>query len=45
MLHSVERLTCNLSTIPRTSKAVGGAGLRVLGDTIDPYDPAVVRAT
>jgi TrmH family RNA methyltransferase len=35
----------NLGTILRTSDAVGGAGLILLGDTTDPYDPATVRAT
>lgn len=35
----------NLGTILRTSDAVGGAGLRLLGDAVDPYDPGTVRAT
>jgi RNA methyltransferase, TrmH family len=35
----------NLGTILRTMDAVGGAGLILLGDSIDPYDPVVVRAT
>jgi RNA methyltransferase, TrmH family len=35
----------NLGSILRTSDAVGGAGLIVLGKSIDPYDPATVRAT
>ena len=35
----------NLGTILRTSEAVGGAGLILLGDAADPYDPATVRAT
>jgi RNA methyltransferase, TrmH family len=35
----------NLGTILRTMDAVGGAGLILLGDAIDPYDPVVVRAT
>jgi TrmH family RNA methyltransferase len=35
----------NLGTILRTSEAVGGAGLILLGDAADPYDPASVRAT
>ncbi|HET8839843.1 MAG TPA: RNA methyltransferase [Ktedonobacteraceae bacterium] len=35
----------NLGTILRTSDAVGGAGLMLLGDTTDPYDPGTVRAT
>src|SRR5579883_2901559 len=35
----------NLGTILRTSDAVGGAGLILLGQATDPYDPATVRAT
>lgn len=35
----------NLGTILRTSEAVGGAGLILLGDAVDPYDPVVVRST
>jgi TrmH family RNA methyltransferase len=35
----------NLGTILRTSEAVGGAGIILLGDAVDPYDPAAVRAT
>ena len=35
----------NLGTILRTSDAVGGAGLIVLDDMTDPYDPGTVRAT
>jgi TrmH family RNA methyltransferase len=35
----------NLGTILRTSDAVGGAGLILLGDAVDPHDPAAVRAT
>ncbi len=35
----------NLGTIMRTAAAVGSAGLFVLGNQVDPYDPAVVRAT
>lgn len=35
----------NLGTILRTSDAVGSAGLIVLGDATDPYDPGTVRAT
>lgn len=35
----------NLGTILRTAAAVGSAGLFVLGNQVDPYDPAVVRAT
>lgn len=35
----------NLGTLIRTAEAVGAAGLILLGDTADPYDPACVRAT
>jgi len=35
----------NLGTILRTSDAVGGAGLLLLGSATDPYDPGTVRAT
>ncbi|HWE64483.1 MAG TPA: RNA methyltransferase [Chloroflexota bacterium] len=35
----------NLGTILRTADAVGGAGLIVLGDAIDPHDPTTVRAS
>ena len=35
----------NLGTVLRTSDAVGGAGLILLGNEVDPYDPAAVRAT
>ena len=35
----------NLGTILRTSDAVGGAGLMLLGNETDPYDPGTVRAT
>lgn len=35
----------NLGTILRTSDAVGGAGLLLLGNAVDPYDPGTVRAT
>jgi TrmH family RNA methyltransferase len=39
------RSTGNLGTILRASDAVGGAGLILLGESTDPYDPRVVRAT
>jgi len=39
------RSTGNLGTIFRTAEAVGAPGVFCIGDTIDPYDPAVVRAT
>ncbi|HLZ58973.1 MAG TPA: RNA methyltransferase [Ktedonosporobacter sp.] len=43
--HQFVRLPGNLGSILRTSEAVGGAGVILLDDTTDPYDPAVVRAT
>ena len=35
----------NLGTILRTSEAIGGSGLILLGGAVDPYDPATVRAS
>jgi RNA methyltransferase, TrmH family len=35
----------NLGTLIRTSEAVGGAGLILLGNQIDPYAPDVMRAS
>lgn len=35
----------NLGTILRASDAIGGAGLVLLGESTDPYDPGTVRAT
>jgi TrmH family RNA methyltransferase len=35
----------NLGTILRTADAVGVAGVIVLGDATDPYDPAALRAS
>jgi TrmH family RNA methyltransferase len=35
----------NLGSMLRTSEAVGGAGIILLGPATDPYDPATVRAT
>ena len=35
----------NFGTLLRTSAATGAAGFIILGDNIDPFDPAVVRAT
>jgi TrmH family RNA methyltransferase len=35
----------NLGTLIRTSEAVGGAGFILVGDRIDPFDPAAVRAS
>lgn len=43
--HSLVRSPGNLGTILRTSEAVGGAGVILLDDNTDPYDPSVVRAT
>lgn len=35
----------NLGTLMRTSAAVGGAGLILIGNQIDPFDPDVMRAS
>ena len=35
----------NIGTILRTSDAVGGAGLLLLGQCADPYDPSALRAS
>lgn len=35
----------NLGTILRTSEAVGGDGVLLIGKTTDPYDPGAVRAS
>jgi RNA methyltransferase, TrmH family len=35
----------NLGTIIRTTDAVGGAGVILIGDTTDPYAPSSVKAT
>ena len=35
----------NLGTILRTSEAVGGSGVILIGETVDPYDPTTVRAS
>jgi TrmH family RNA methyltransferase len=35
----------NLGTIIRTASAVGAAGLILIGDSADPYDPAAVKAS
>lgn len=35
----------NFGTLLRTSAATGAAGFILLGDSIDPFDPAVVRAS
>ncbi len=44
MLEAV-RSPGNLGTLVRTSEAVGGAGFILVGPRIDPFDPAVVRAS
>jgi RNA methyltransferase, TrmH family len=35
----------NLGTLIRTSAATGATGFILLGDSIDPFDPSVIRAT
>jgi TrmH family RNA methyltransferase len=35
----------NLGTLVRTSEAIGGAGFILLGRSVDPYEPVVVRAS
>ena len=35
----------NFGTLVRTSAATAGTGFILLGDSVDPFDPAVVRAT
>ena len=35
----------NLGTILRTGEAIGASGLLLIGEAVDPYDPACVRAT
>lgn len=35
----------NIGTILRTSDAVGGAGIFLLGNSADPYDPGTLRAS
>ena len=35
----------NLGTLVRTAAAVGAAGFILLGQSVDPFDPAVVRAS
>jgi TrmH family RNA methyltransferase len=35
----------NIGTILRTADAVGAAGMLLLGDTADPYDPSAIRAS
>jgi TrmH family RNA methyltransferase len=39
------RFPGNLGTIIRTSEAVGGAGLILIGESADPYDSSTVRAS
>lgn len=43
VVHNV-RSPGNLGTLIRTSSAVGAAGLILIGNSVDPYAPAVVRA-
>lgn len=43
--HDTVQSPGNLGAILRSSDAVGGAGVILLGDTIDPYDPATVRSS
>jgi TrmH family RNA methyltransferase len=43
--HDTVQSPGNLGSIIRTSDAVGGAGIILLGDSTDPYDPATVRAS
>lgn len=42
---SAVRSPGNLGTLLRTSEAVGGAGVILLDESADPYDPTTVRAT
>ena len=35
----------NLGTMLRTSEAVGGSGVILIGNTVDPFEPATVRAS
>lgn len=35
----------NLGSLMRTSESVGGAGFILVGDAVDPHDPAVVRGS
>lgn len=42
---SAVRSPGNLGTLLRTSEAVGGAGVILLDESTDPYDPTAVRAT
>lgn len=35
----------NLGSLLRTSEAVGGAGLIVIGQDVDPFDPGVIRGS
>jgi TrmH family RNA methyltransferase len=43
--HDTVQSPGNLGSIIRTSDAVGGAGIILLGNSTDPYDPATVRAS
>ncbi|MEM8827941.1 MAG: RNA methyltransferase [Cyanobacteria bacterium P01_G01_bin.19] len=39
------RSSGNLGTLIRSSEAIGGGGFILIGRSIDPYDPGVIRAT
>jgi len=39
------RFEGNLGSLIRTSEAIGGAGFILVGARIDPFDPAIVRAS
>lgn len=45
LAHSLIRSPGNLGTILRTAEAVGVAGVILLDESTDPYEPSVVRAT
>src|SRR5579885_791071 len=45
LAHSLIRSPGNLGTILRTAEAVGVAGVILLDEGTDPYEPSVVRAT
>ncbi len=45
LAHDVVNSSGNLGTNLRTSDSVGGAGVILLGEATDPYDPGTVRAS
>ncbi len=45
LAHNFVRSPGNLGTVLRTSEAVGAAGMILLDEETDPYEPAAVRAT